>query len=149
MKTTSKNLVKLALAILILVFILGLPTFAYAASGEGTGVLTAKGRGTARVSGNGDVHINGVGTLWIRDDGGDAKIAITGKGKVYRFPNGWIRYVGFEGHAQVKGSNITVKLAGYNIDLIAKGTGSYSLHGRGTYTVNGKHGFWPSQGNLP
>jgi hypothetical protein len=113
MKTKSKRLVNTATMVVILVLILGLPSFAYAASGEGTGTLTAQGRGTARISGNGDVHINGVGTLWIRDDGGDAKISITGRGKVYRFPNGWIRYVGFNGHAHVKGSNITVKLIGY------------------------------------
>jgi hypothetical protein len=148
MKPIGKLLTGIASIATIVVLILGLPTLAYAASGEGSGILTAQGRGTARISGNGDVHINGVGTLWIRDNGGDARIAVTGKGKVYKSPDGWIRYSGYNGHAHVIGSNITVKLIGYNIDLVARGTGSYSLQGRGTYTVNGRHGIWPAQGEL-
>ncbi len=146
MKTKPKFLINLASATIILVLILGLPTLAFAASGEGAGTLTAQGGGSAKISGSGEVRINGVGTLWIRDNGGDAKISITGRGKVYRSPDGWIRYAGFNGHAHIVGSNITVKLIGYHIDLIAWGTGNYSLQGRGTYTVNGKHGVWPAQG---
>lgn len=108
---------------------------ASADSGGGTGTLTASGDGLAGIRGNGSVTISGNGILWVRDRAGDASINVTGYGVKTEMPNGWIRYSGFQGNADVSGSMITVALSGYDINLKASGTGSYVLRGNGTYSV--------------
>ncbi len=118
------------------------PQTALAASGGGTGSLTASGDGLAGLRGNGTVNISGNGILWIRDRAGDALIQVSGNGRRAELPSGWIRYVGFQGSAEVSGSNITVALSGYDIHLEASGTGKFVLRGNGTYQVNGLSGSW-------
>ncbi len=110
------------------------PQSAYAQSGGGNGTLKATGDGLAGIRGNGTVTISGNGILWIRDRAGDAVINVSGNGKRAE-KNGWIRYSGFQGQATVSGSQITVALSGYDINLEATGTGKFILRGNGSYTV--------------
>jgi hypothetical protein len=117
---------------------------AYAQSGMGTGTLRAWGDGLAIVRGNGTVVISGNGILWIRDHNGDARIHVTGVGVRQELSGGWIRYVGFNGEAKVTGSRITVALSGYDIKLVAKGTGKFVLRGNGRWETDSASGAWSS-----
>lgn len=111
------------------------PQPVYAQSGGGDGTLTASGSGLAGIRGNGTVTISGNGILWILDRAGDADINVSGGGTRADMDNGWIRFAGFNGTAIVSGSQITVALSGYGINLEATGTGSYLLRGSGSYSV--------------
>ncbi len=125
----------IALFLAIATATLFMPQAALADSGGGTGTLTASGDGLAGIRGGGTVTISGNGILWIRDLGGDASIQVSGYGAKTELPNGWIRYIGFQGNATVTGSSITVALSGYDINLQATGTGKFVLRGNGTYTA--------------
>ncbi|MBT3313893.1 MAG: hypothetical protein HN390_04695 [Anaerolineae bacterium] len=111
------------------------PQTAYAQSGGGSGTLKANGDGLAGIRGSGDVSISGSGILWIRDHAGDAVINVSGGRNRREGENGWVRYSGFNGEASVSGSQITVALSGFGIDLEATGTGKFVLRGSGSYTV--------------
>jgi uncharacterized protein YigE (DUF2233 family) len=111
------------------------PQTAYAQSSDGTGTLTASGDGLAGIRGNGKVKISGNGILWIKDHAGDAEINVTGNGIKRELSGGWIRYGGFQGQATVSGSQITVALSGYDINLKATGTGNFVLRGNGEFSV--------------
>lgn len=117
---------------------------AYAESGGGTGTLKAWGDGLAALRGNGTVVISGSGILWIRDHAGDASIHVRGNGVRHELPNGWIRYTGFNGEAQVTGSLISVALSGYDIELAATGTGKFVLRGNGGWETEHASGEWSS-----
>ncbi|NIS80715.1 MAG: hypothetical protein GTO14_11010 [Anaerolineales bacterium] len=117
---------------------------AYAQSGGGTGTLRAWGDGLAAVRGNGTIVISGNGILWIRDHNGDASIHITGTGVRKELDTGWIRYVGFNGQAKVTGSRVTVALSGYDIKLVATGTGKFVLRGNGRWETDNASGEWSS-----
>jgi hypothetical protein len=117
---------------------------AYAQGGAGTGTLRAWGDGLAAVRGNGTVAISGNGILWIKDHNGDASIHITGSGVRHELDSGWIRYVGFNGKAKVTGSLITVALSGYDIKLMATGTGKFVLRGNGRWETDNASGEWTS-----
>ena len=140
---------KLALA-LTLAFVVGLLMTGGAAAeqGGGTGTLTAQGDGIAGLKGNGSITISGSGTLYIRDTAGDATINVTGKGTKRELRNGWILYAGFDGQAQVSGTQITVALSGINIHLQASGTGKFLLRGRGTYETSHGSGVWTDEGKV-
>lgn len=79
--------------------------------------------------------ISGNGILWIQDRGGDAVINVSGNGIRSEGENGWVRYAGFDGQATISGSQITVVLSGYDINLEATGTGRFVLRGKGSYSV--------------
>ncbi len=111
------------------------PQAVLAQSGGGSGTLTASGDGLAGIRGNGAVTISGSGILWIRDTAGDAVINVSGNGTRHERPGGWIRYSGFQGQATVSGSQITVALSGFGIDMVATGTGKFILRGNGSYSV--------------
>ena len=112
------------------------PQTAYAQAGGGSGILKATGDGLAGIRGNGNITISGNGILWIRDQAGDAVINVSGDGgHRYEGENGWVRYAGFNGQADVSGSQITVALSGFDIDLEATGTGRFVLRGNGSYTL--------------
>lgn len=120
---------------------------AFAESGGGSGTLTAAGDGLAGIRGNGTATISGNGILWVRDQSGDASIQVSGYGYKSELPGGWTRYSGFHGRAEASGSAITVALSGYDIELTARGTGSFVLRGNGTYSVESggvvvAHGAW-------
>jgi len=143
-----KSKLALALTLALVVGLLMTGTVA-AARGSGTGTLTAQGDGIAGLKGNGSVIISGSGTLYIRDAAGDASINVTGKGVKRELRNGWILYAGFDGQAQISGTQITVALSGINIHLQATGTGKFLLRGRGTYeTSHGKGGVWTDEGKV-
>jgi hypothetical protein len=121
---------------------------AFAQGGGGTGTLKAWGDGLAAIRGNGTVVISGNGILWIRDHVGDASIHVTGSGVRHELPNGWIRYTGFNGEAEVSGSMITVALSGYDIKLMATGTGKFVLRGNGRWETEHASGEWSSTGEV-
>lgn len=121
---------------------------ASAQSGGGTGTLKAWGDGLAAVRGNGTVVISGNGILWIRDHAGDASIHVSGSGVRHELPNGWIRYAGFNGEARVTGSLISVALSGYDIELVATGTGKFVLRGNGRWETAHASGEWSSTGEV-
>jgi hypothetical protein len=101
-----------------------------------TGSLEASGDGKATLSGNLDVEINAKsGVLVIIDYEGDAQINVTGNGTKEDLSGNTVKYSGFDGHATINGSGITVALNGTDIELTAEGTGSSLLCGIGTYTV--------------
>jgi len=114
-----------------------LPTVALAASGGGSGTLTAWGTGKGVVSGGGSITATGNGDLWIYDAAGDAHIYIQGTGVKHEFPSGWIHYEGFNGYASVSGSQATVAMSGSHIRLYAHGSGRFALRGQGNYHTSG------------
>jgi hypothetical protein len=119
-------------------------------SAGGTGVVIARGTGAAQFSGDIDgMVVDGQGVLVVIDHGGDAKVAVRGAGHMTVKDN--VRtYVGFNGHARISGSNVTVKLAGARVHLAAKGDGTFVLKGHGTFDttpgVAGGNGAWTSAG---
>lgn len=143
MKTKLLSAFSLALVVALL-----MTAAAVAAQGEGTGTLTAQGDGLAGLKGNGSITISGSGTLYIRDAAGDASINVTGKGTKRELHNGWMLYAGFDGQAQISGSQITVALSGVNIHLQATGTGKFLLRGRGTYETSKGSGVWTDEGKV-
>jgi len=138
----------ISLALLAVVLCIGLAPAVYAAdastdvSANGIGKLQAQGDGVAIVYGKGTVELSGNGTLWVKDNAGDAKIEVTGYGTKKEFGDGWQQYSGFHGNGNVKGSAIRVVLSGVDINLTAKGRGGAVLWGHGTYTINGTTGSW-------
>jgi len=121
---------------------------AAAEQGGGKGTLTAQGDGIAGLRGNGSITISGSGTLYVRDAAGDATINVTGKGVKRELRNGWILYAGFDGQAQISGTQITVALSGINIHLQASGTGKFLLRGEGTYETLHSKGVWTDAGKV-
>ena len=99
----------------------------------GKGTLSAEGDGIAILGGRGMVDVIGNGILWIKDVRGDALVRVTGQGNKTEFPDGWIQYAGFDGHAYVEGSGVVVGIAGVDIELLARGRGRALLWGHGTY----------------
>lgn len=114
----------------------------------GTGRLTAEGNGKAYIAGNGTIDVSGSGVLTVTDNYGDMTVTVTGFGnKTEIEPNEW-QYKG-KGSAYVEGSDIIVVLEGQNIDLTAKGTGTATLTGRGTYETCGRkclESSWTAEG---
>jgi len=123
--------------VLIILVTLLVPTVALAASGGGTGTLTAWGTGKGAVKGNGSITASGNGDLWIYDAAGDADIIIQGTGVKSEFPSGWIHYQGFNGRASITGSQVTVVISGDHIRLHARGNGRFALRGQGGYHTSG------------
>lgn len=127
------------------------PAFAAdSASGSGTGALAARGKGTAELAGDLDaMSVSGRGVLVVIDRAGDATISISGRG-VSRVKGGTRVYAGFNGSARISGSDVTVRLAGENVRLLAKGDGTFSLKGVGVYdttpTAPGGEGTWTAAG---
>ncbi len=119
-----------------------------AEQGGGTGTLTAEGDGLAAMKGNGSITISGSGVLSVRDIGGDANINVSGKG-IKREPNDrTVIYIGFDGQAQISGSNIVVSLKGKNIQLEAVGSGKFVLRGQGKYHTDKEDGVWTEMGKV-
>lgn len=145
MKTRKIQLYAAIALVLVLGVALLVPQIVYAQQGSGTGTLTASGDGMATIRGNATSVISGNGILWIRDYAGDASIHVSGVGIKRVLPNGWIRYVGFHGEAQVTGSKVILMLSGYNIQLQATGTGQYLLRGEGTYSTGQDSSEWTGQ----
>ncbi len=125
-----------------------LTTVAAAENGAGSGTLRAKGNGFVALRGNLSVTLTGSGMLVIRDQAGDATIAVTGRGYKKEFPNGAIAYIGFDGKAEISGSAIVVSLRGSDIELEATGTGRFLLRGHGSYHTDKGGGAWKEEGTV-
>lgn len=113
------------------------PTVAMAASGGGSGSLTAWGSGKGVIQGDGNITVTGNGDLWIYDHAGDARIIVSGDGTKFKNPNGWVHYEGFDGHAQISGSEVTVAISGDHLRMHARGSGRFALRGTGNYRTSG------------
>lgn len=110
------------------------------------GYLSAQGDGIAGLAGRGVVDLTGNGTLWIKDNAGDAVIEVTGAGQKKEFEDGWIQYAGFNGSAHVEGSRIGLVVAGVDINLEAQGRGAARLRGHGSYQSGSGDGEWSLYG---
>ncbi len=127
---------------LVAVFCMVFAPLAEAVTLEGSGTLIAKGQGTAKFKGSSDLNLKGNGVLWVKDNAGDAQIDVKGYGYKKVLSDGTVRYSGFHGHAKISGSNIKVRIRGWRIHMVVKGTGTAYLRGKGTYHVNEKKGRW-------
>ena len=104
---------------------------------NGTGTLEANGLGTAWIHGSLDLALScDHGTLMVHDRAGDGDIKVTGNG-VEDQSGRWTMYHGFDGTADITGSDVSVALVGSGIDLTVTGTGRAILVGDGTYQVRG------------
>ena len=104
---------------------------------SGSGTLEASGSGTVWISGSPDLALScDDGTLMVRDRAGDMEIKVTGNG-VKDQSGIWTMYNGFDGTADITGSDVSVALVGSGIDLTVTGTGQAILVGDGTYQVRG------------
>lgn len=102
---------------------------------SGTGRLTAHGDGRAYIVGNGTITVSAVnGTMIVS---GNASVETNGTGNITELGDGQVKYQGF-GSAVVTGEEITVRISGKGIDLVAEGTGKAILSGKGTYSVCGQ-----------
>ncbi|PXF60449.1 MAG: hypothetical protein C4B59_09235 [Candidatus Methanogaster sp.] len=113
----------------------------------GTGSFDASGSGTAWLHGSLDLAlVCDSGTLMVRDRAGDMEIAVTGNG-VKGQSGRWTVYHGFDGTADITGSDVSVVLVGSGVDLTVTGTGRAILVGDGTYQVKGSGGDMISSGD--
>jgi hypothetical protein len=104
---------------------------------NGTGSLNASGSGTAWIHGSLDLALScDHGTLMVHDRAGDGDIKVTGNG-VEGQTGRWTIYHGFDGTADITGSDVSVALVGSGIDLTVTGTGRAILVGHGIYQVRG------------
>jgi hypothetical protein len=140
----------LSLSIFAVLALIAIPATSFAAEESnttvsGSGGLWAYGTGSAYLNGNGAVFATGMGLLKITDNAGDAVVVVNGmhrsisKGET-------VAYAGFNGHAYISGSNITISLAGRDVRMAASGDGTVTLKGYGNYNVNGTQGFWTADG---
>jgi len=114
---------------------------------SGSGTLEASGSGTAWISGSSDLGLScDYGTLMVRDRAGDTNVTVTGNG-VKDQSSRWTVYHGFDGTADITGSDVSVALVGSGIDLTVTGTGRAILVGDGTYQVHGSDGGLISSGD--
>ncbi len=105
----------------------------------GRGWVKAEGNGTAVISGNvATMILRGTGSLWYKDEGDPDRPFIRGYRDLIRHPNGWVEVVGFDGIFHLDAADqVTVKMTGKDIKLLAAGKGRVILRGRGHY-VYGK-----------
>jgi len=90
---------------------------------NGTGTLGASGSGTAWIHGSLDLALScDHGTLMVRDHKGDMDINVTGNGAKDQIGI-WTMYHGFDGTADITGSDVSVALVGSGIELTVTGTG--------------------------
>jgi len=137
-----------ALAISALLAVALVPAaFADNADYSGTGTLHAQGTGIAQIKGKGEVWGTGKGGLLaITDNGGGARIEVSGEGRKVQVGNTVI-YYGFDGRFFVAGRDIVVRLEGARVDLTAVGTGTAFLKGHGKVWINGRLiGLWSVNG---
>ena len=114
---------------------------------NGTGTLEASGSGTAWIHGSLDLALScDYGTLMVHDRVGDMNITVTGNG-VKDQTGRWTMYHGFDGTADITGSDVSVALVGSEVDLTVTGTGRAILVGDGTYQVSGHDGDTISSGD--
>lgn len=117
---------------------------------EGTGRLVAAGVGSVYVQGDGFVKLKIKGDVTITDYAGDARIVIRPFGDDAYSPGSddtTITLNGFRGVIKVRGSDFSIDAEGRVRRLVARGTGSAFLQGRGWYrTSGGQSGYWTRQG---
>lgn len=151
------NKARWMIGLLAMTLLLVLPATSFAqVDVEGSAVLHATGDGIATIHGvpADYINISGDGVLYIVDRAGDASIHVTGDGIRREFEaNGEtiIMYRGFNGRAEISGSDVAVRLIGENIVLDAAGQGRAMLRGTGTYQLqrrDGSHrdGNWATAG---
>ena len=114
---------KLSLVLAILVGNLFVVSIVSADTLSGTGQVHAQGNGTVVMRGDVKMlHIQGRGSLFFKDSGDVDEPVVTGTGHRIDLPNGWVQYIGFNGtfHLSVA-DDVIVKLDGRNINLFVEG----------------------------
>jgi tetratricopeptide (TPR) repeat protein len=101
---------------------------------NGTGRLTAHGDGKAYLKGNGTITVSILEGAMIVSK--NATVETSATGNRTELGDGEMKYQGFE-KATIRGEQITLRISGKGIDLVAEGTGKVRLTGKGTYTVCG------------
>jgi hypothetical protein len=107
----------------------------------GEGLIDAEGDGTIVLSGELKVEFTATNaTIVIKDLAGDAEIDLDGDyEQVNEDTTGdgsyAVVYHDFTGEAKIEGSRLTVMVRGEDITIKAEGTGSTSLSGEGSYTI--------------
>ena len=134
----------LGVAFAVVLLSLAVVGVASAAEVSGTGWIRAIGAGWAKVDGSGTVVVtsHGVGTVWIK---GAETIQASGQGRRFRLGD-WTVFFGYDGQITAMGRDMTVRMAGSQIEFTAWGRGTVTLRGRGEYWVRGYHGRWSSAG---
>ncbi len=116
---------------------------------NGTGRLTAEGDGNATITVNGTVRVRGdEGVFIVTDNRGDTEITVAGIGNKTELGDNKWQYMG-TGGAHISGTDMIVEFEAQSIELGAKGTGSATLAGTGTYETCGKNcleGSWTTEG---
>jgi len=97
---------------------------------SGTGRLYAQGDGRAVITGSGTVTVSAsTGTLVVSPN---AQVTTNGTGTKEVLGNGDVKYEGY-GTATITGTDMRVEISGNGINLVAEGTGTARLSGKGTY----------------
>lgn len=115
---------------------------------RGSGTLVAQGNGRAYISGTGGVRVRALveGNMIVSPEAG---VITDGQGTITELDNGWVKYQGF-GRAIVVGTNMVVDINGNGIDIVARGSGTVTLTGNGTYRTFGENfymdGTWTEVG---
>ena len=108
----------------------------------GIGFLAAQGNGTAVIQGTGSVFVRGKGDITVRVVNGTVRVA--GEGEKQENNDGSITYYGF-GRALVAGEDIYVSVTGENLKIRARGKGTATLSGEGTYKAAKKEANWSGE----
>lgn len=114
---------------------------------SGSGTLVAQGDGRACISGTGGVRVRAPvdGNMLVSPN---AEVTTTG-GTETVLENGWKKYQGFD-NALVVGTEMEVAIEGNGIDVVARGTGTVTLTGTGSYWTYGENfyvdGTWTEVG---
>lgn len=151
---------KMALAVVALTMsAMALGAFAPSASAEdggpsrgrtilaGRGVLDAQGDGLVAVKGKMDLRASAdKGILLVKDIAGDAQVDVQGDGGSGEW-QGFTAYFGYDGEAQITGSNVAVIIVARDIRLHVVGAGWAFLKGEGTFEANNRGPFrWTAEG---
>ncbi|WP_456473970.1 hypothetical protein [Candidatus Pyrohabitans sp.] len=108
----------------------------------GIGFLAANGNGTVVIQGTGSVFVKGDGELTVRVVNGTVRVA--GEGEKQENSDGSVTYYGF-GKALVAGQDIYVSVTGENLKIRARGKGTATLSGEGTYKAAKKQANWSGE----
>ena len=134
-----RKAVKIRIALLMCLFV----SLAWASNPDVHTFEANLSRGFIRYWGNGDVHVEGKGTLTIKNLSvvdSDVKGTL---GEQKKIADGVV-YTHFEGSCDVKGRGAHVEIRGWNLKIKATGQGKAWIKGEGTWKFDDQSGEWKS-----